>query len=125
MFEPRRWTPSATCVVAATSGTLRLPAAYELREPAHPLANVGEAAVDQRAGDLVVLEHPHAAARSDQAVEGPQRRGPRAAGREDRDAAARGEDARHVIERHERLGEQVERGEAAHGVEAAVPEREL
>ena len=54
-----------------------------------------------------------------------RRRGERRAGRgEDRHAPAGGEHARHRVQRRERLVEQVQRGEAADRVEAAVAERQ-
>src|SRR4051794_30973138 len=75
-----------------------LHAADDLREAADALAQVAEAALLERAGDLVALEHALSGLRAEHAVDRAHRRRPRATAHEERDPAAGGEDARHVVE---------------------------
>ena len=97
--------------------------AHELREAGDLALHVLEPALLERAGDLVAPEHPQPRRGADQRAH--RRRRQRRAGRgQDRQAAARGEHALHRVERGQRRVEQVQRGEAADGVEAAVAERQ-
>ena len=78
----------------------------------------------ERVEDLVALEHPLPGLRAEDAVDRAHRGRARAAARQERDPAAGREDARHVVERGERVVEEVQRGEAADAVEARVAEGE-
>src|SRR5437899_631226 len=104
---------------------LGLVAAHELPESGDALLDAGEAAVGERARDLVLLEHALAAAGAENAVDGAQRGRSRAAGREQSDATARREYAVHAVQRRPGIVEHVEGGEAADRVEALVAERQL
>ena len=85
--------------------------------------DAGEASLLERPGDLVALEQPHAARSLDHRLERPE--GELAADRgHQRDPPAGGEHPSHLVERRERVAEQVQGGKAADGVEARVDERQ-
>ena len=104
------------------SGVRRQPAADELHQAGEALADVLESPLLERGHDLVRLEHAHAAGSLDQRLQ--RRKGELAAHRgHDRDPPARRQHPPHLVERRERIGEQMQGGEAAETIEDAVRER--